>query len=273
MSETAFIETAAGARLSFRLDRAEPSRPWLVFSNSVLTDMSIWDAQIAALHGNCNILRYDQQGHGASSLAADALSFPDYAADLLTVMDACGVSTCCFVGLSMGVPTGLAALSVAPGRFTAFVAVDGVAKSAPGREVFWSERRSTAERDGMATIAAGTVPRWLPGDTDSERARHLADMIAATPVKGFAAATHALQRYDHSAALQLLTCPFLGMAGELDGAMPDAMRTQFGGLANAEFANIPDAGHLPGFQCPEAFNHRLLSFLHSNMPAAFKETS
>ncbi len=33
--------------------------PWVVFSNSLATDHSIWSAQVEALAGRWNILRYD----------------------------------------------------------------------------------------------------------------------------------------------------------------------------------------------------------------------
>jgi pimeloyl-ACP methyl ester carboxylesterase len=126
----------------------------------------------------------------------------------------------------------------------------------------------------MAEIANGTVARWLPGEADaSPLAQRLRRMIAATPVDGFANATHALQSYDHSAALKTLTCPFLGIAGALDGAMPEAMRAQFAGLSTAQFADVPAAGHLPNLQRPAAFNAHLTAFLAPIAQTLTKETS
>lgn len=248
-----------GGQINFRVDGGEGA-PWIVMANSVLTELSIWDAQIAPLIKRFRVLRYDQRGHGASSLPKGPMSFADYGNDLHLLLEDQGIKRCTFVGLSMGVPTGLAALAKAPERFAAFVAVDGVAKSAPGREAFWAERRETARDKGMIEIAKATVSRWLPGATDA-MITSLQDMVAQTPVEGFAAATNALASYDHVEALLHLDGPFLGIAGAEDGAMPDAIRRQFGDLNDARFANIPDAGHLPNFQQARAFNDVLLTFL------------
>ncbi len=38
--------------------------PWVVFSNSLATNLTMWDDQAAALGDRFQILRYDQRGHG-----------------------------------------------------------------------------------------------------------------------------------------------------------------------------------------------------------------
>ncbi len=42
--------------------------PWLVFSNSLMTDLSLWDGQVAAFGAAYRILRYDTRGHGGSAV-------------------------------------------------------------------------------------------------------------------------------------------------------------------------------------------------------------
>lgn len=260
-----------GCRLQARLDGPEEA-PCVVLVNSVLTDLAVWAAQIPALAARYRVLRYDQRGHGGSDAPEGAMDFDRYGADLLAVMDGAGVDRCAVVGLSMGCPTALAATAAAPHRFAAFVAVDGVARSAPGREAFWAERRDTARRDGMQAIADSTAPRWLPGlAPEAEQSQRLRRMIAATPVAGFAAATHALGAYDHAAAAAALACPVLAIAGAEDGAMPEAMARQFGGLPGAQTAVIPGAGHLPNFQTPDAFTRVLLAFLDGKAFQTTKE--
>ncbi|WP_289151919.1 alpha/beta fold hydrolase [uncultured Salipiger sp.] len=261
-----------GGTLHARIEGPDGA-PWVVFSNSVMTDLTVWDAQAAALCGDYRVLRYDQRGHGQSSVFEGPMDFDGYGADLLALLSACGVRDCVFVGLSMGAPTGLAAFAARPDLFAGFVVADGVSKSAPGREAFWTERRDTARAEGMDRIARETAARWMPGVAPEDpRAMALVTMIAATPVEGFAAATHALQSYDQSAALAGLTVPFLGIAGEKDGAMPEAIRTQFGTLPRASFAEIPGAGHVPNFQTPDAFTTALRTFLDVHAPAKTKET-
>ncbi len=260
MIDTRDIAMPDGHALHVQIEGAEEA-PCVVFSNSVLCDLSIWDAQVAGLKDRFRLLRYDQSGHGRSSLPAEPMNFEGYGADLLAVLDGCGIDRCVFVGLSMGVPTGLAAYQTAPDRFTAFVAVDGMAKST-GRAAFWAERRETVQNAGMEEIAQSTALRWLPGCTDTDAIVETAkQMIQKTPVDGFSAATHALGGYNFSAALDAISVPFLGIFGALDGAMPQIMPEQFGAIPDAEFAEIQAAGHIPNFQNPDAFNAVLGTFL------------
>ncbi len=260
VTATRTIKLPDGGHLNARVDGPEGA-PWIVFANSVLSDLTSWDAQVANLKDRFRLLRFDQRGHGRSTLPAGPLTFEDYGADLLTVLDDCGVDHCIFVGLSMGVPTGLAAYRASPGRFIAFVAVDGMAKST-GRAAFWTERRETAQNIGMGEIAESTALRWLPGCQESSpTVVDAKKMIEATSVEGFSAATHALEGYDYSDAFNAFAIPFLGIAGALDGAMPKTMPEQFGPIPDSEFCEIPAAGHIPNFQNPDAFNSVLGTFL------------
>jgi pimeloyl-ACP methyl ester carboxylesterase len=96
---------------------------------------------------------------------------------------------------------------------------------------------------------------------DDPRAQRLCEMIAATPVESFAAATWALQSYDLSAVVPTVSCPLLALTGALDGAMPEIVATQFSAAPDARFDSIAQAGHIPNFQAPEAFNAALTAFL------------
>lgn len=272
-THTQTVALADGGTLNVRIDGPKDA-PWVVMSNSVMTDLGIWDGQVNALSDRYQLLRYDQRGHGASSLPTGPMDFYSYGVDLLAILDACDIERCTFVGLSMGTPTGLAAYAAAPERFEGFVVVDGVARSAAGREAFWTERRDTAQTSGMASIASGTAERWLPGEpADGPTVKALAAMIAATPVEGFAAATHALQSYDFSYVVPRLTCRFLGIFGEKDGTMPEAIYKQFGDLPSATFSEIPGAGHVPNYQNPGTFNDVLSAFLDAAAPETSTETT
>lgn len=272
MGETRTITLPNGVSLNTRIDGPEDA-PCLIFSNSVLTDLSVWDDQASAFSGSYRVIRYDQRGHGASDVTREPMDFNRYGGDVVALLKALGIPRCTFIGLSMGVPTGLAAYAVAPERFERLVAVDGVSRSAPGREAFWGERRDIARDKGMAEIADTNAPRWMPGVDESDPAlTRLKAIIAATPVEGFAAATYALASYDHANVVPMLDLPFLGIAGEKDGAMPETVRKHFGDVPGARFADIPGAGHLPNFQEPDAFNAVLAAFLEATAQDLTKET-
>tara|TARA_R110000751_G_scaffold71441_4_gene144765 strand:+ start:27099 stop:27941 length:843 start_codon:yes stop_codon:yes gene_type:complete len=239
--------------------------PWIVFSNSLATDMTVWDAQVAALAGRFRILRYDQAGHGRSGLPQTPINFDDLGDDLLAVMDAASVESATFVGLSMGVPTGLAAHRRAANRFEALVLCDGQAKTAPGGAANWAERIEGAKASGMQTFASETANRWLTDGAAGPTRARLIEMIAATPLDGFEACARALMDYDFAGELTRIACPTLLVAGAEDGAMPESMAAKLKPvISGATLQIIAQAGHVPCFEQPQAFTAVLCAFLDKN---------
>ncbi len=250
------LQAINGTRLKTRIDRAGDGAPWVVFSNSLVTDLSVWDGVVARLSG-WNVLRYDQRGHGGSEIPDGAVDFELLSEDLLAVMDHAGVSRAVCVGLSMGVPTTLAAYAKAPERFAGLVFMDGMAKSAPAAVETWGARIDEGRRLGMDGYAKVTAERWL---TTPDRAEALAAMIAATPFEGFKACATALQGYDYAAVLPGIAVPALLVAGLSDGKIPETMR----GIADsigARFEGVSGAGHVPCFEQPDATAALLSAFL------------
>lgn len=243
------------------LPPASAGAPWIVFGNSLVTDLALWDAQVAALAGDFGILRYDQAGHGHSS-GPESTNLDALGADLLAVMDAADVTRCIYVGLSMGVPTGLAAHKIAADRFLALVLCDGQARTAPGGAAAWADRIAGAEASGMQAFAEATADRWLTETASADTRARLVRMIAATPINGFRSCATALMRYDYTAELARITCPTLLIAGAQDGAMPAGMAANLQpAITGAKLHIIDNAGHVPCFEQPTAFNAALSDFL------------
>lgn len=82
---------AGNCTIHFRVDGIE-NAPWVIFSNSLATNSSMWDAQVAQLATKFRILRYDQRGHGASTVPADPCTFDQLADDLIMLMDVCNIA-------------------------------------------------------------------------------------------------------------------------------------------------------------------------------------
>lgn len=264
-ASSAQIVTVARSSYDLHAELMPPASdhaPWVVFGNSLVTDLTIWDTQLSALVGRYGILRYDQAGHGRSGVPSATLDFDDLGRDLLAVMDAAGVSRAIYVGLSMGVPTGLAAHKLAADRFSALVFSDGQAKTAPGGGAAWAERIEGARATGMDAFAIDTAKRWLTDGVASERRARLTGMIAATPFEGFEICANALKDYDYTAELARIDCPTLLIAGAQDGAMPESMATRLRpAIAGSDLHIIEGAGHVPCFEQPEAFSAILTRFL------------
>lgn len=251
-----------GLAFRCRTDGPGGTAPWIVFANSMLTDLSIWDAQVAALRDRFNILRYDQRGHGGTSVPPGPCDFDQLGGDAVALMDRFAIASATFVGLSMGVTTALHVVRSHPGRIARLVLANGLPATPPGGAKAWQERIDMARAHGMAHVAARTMERWF---SEEFRAAGKADkpeaVAAAMPLEGYVACARALQDYDLSAAVPRVSVPTLVLAGADDGAVPAAMERMAGEIAGAQMHLVPGAGHIPNHERPEAFNRLLIDFL------------
>jgi 3-oxoadipate enol-lactonase len=257
------IETGAHDGLSFccRLD-GPAGAPWLVMSNSITTDGRIWDAQVPVLAGRFRILRYDQRGHGGTTVPPGPCDFAQLGGDVLALLNHFGIERCTFVGLSMGVPTGLQAFSRAPERFVRLVLVDGQAASSTASAAGWEARIAQVRAAGMEALADATLARWFAPDfVAAGKAAAARAIIAATPAEGFVACARALQAYDFAEVLPRIRVPVRMIAGANDGAIRDNMAALRGRIADAALVTLPAAGHLPNVEQPAAFNTALVEAL------------
>ncbi|KAF9463429.1 Alpha/Beta hydrolase protein [Collybia nuda] len=225
-----------------------PTSPWIVFANSLLTDLSMWGYLIPYLISDSyNILIHSQRGHGLSTLpSTEATTIPSLASDIANLLKQLNIPTPIHtvVGVSQG---GAAAMSF--GRTyhnltRSVVICDTAAKTPAGNKEAWagrigmvyggdmSQRAEYASKVGMLKLAEATVPRWFPSPSKCannesqrvERARWLAKMVENTPVEGFVAGAGALSDYDLSHSEQPGNSLFLSpvgrvllVAGSLDG--------------------------------------------------------
>ena len=76
--------------------------PAIIFSNSLGTDMRMWDCQIKALTDKFCVVRYDTRGHGQSSPVEGPYSFDMLENDVITILDDLQIEKAHFIGLSIG---------------------------------------------------------------------------------------------------------------------------------------------------------------------------
>lgn len=252
-----------GLALRCRLEGPEGA-PWLLLSNSLMTDLTLWDAQVAAWGDRFRILRYDQRGHGGSGLTPAPVTLGRLVEDALALLDHFRIDRAVVAGVSMGAATALGLAGRHPGRVLGVLASDGQARTTPGGAASWQERIAFARDNGMRAVVEATVARWFrPGfvernDADFQRA--LA-MMSDTSLDGYVACATALTQYDFEAELGAIQVPVLLVAGAQDGAMPAAMRALRDRIPGAQFAEIAESGHLPNLERAAAFNAAAEAFL------------
>src|SRR2546423_9378010 len=194
--------------------------PWLVLSNSLATDLSMWDAQARDLSGAFRVLRYDQRGHGKTDAPAGRYTFDTLIADALALMDALGIGKAHFAGLSMGGATALGLAQRHLDRIERAIVADSGCASTPQSAQQWEERIALAQQGGMEPLVEPTVTRWFPPDVVAKKPPYLDKvraMIRATPLNGFIGCAAALGDHDFRSGVAATKPPVLFIAGRKDG--------------------------------------------------------
>ncbi len=257
---------ANGITINYQVDGPEGA-PWIVLSNSLATNLAMWDQQADDFKGAFRVLRYDQRGHGGTDAPAGRYTFEQLIADALALMDGLGIKKAHFGGLSMGGATALGFAQKHPDRLDKVIVCDTPCQSTPTSSQQWEERILIAQQQGMEPLVEPTVGRWFPPDVMAAKPPHVdkvRQMVRTTPVNGFIGCAAALANHDYASAVATVTRPVLFMAGEKDGVTPVAMRKLSAALPGSRYVELPSAGHISNMDQPEGFTWAIADFLKTS---------
>ncbi len=236
--------------------------PVLLMSNSLGTDLRMWDPQMPELTKHFRVVRYDSRGHGASVAEPGPYTIEQLGRDAVAILDKLGIEKAHFVGLSKGGMVGQWLLAHAPGRILRAVLAN--TSSYMAMPDVWNARANTALAEGMSALATPTIERWFTREFRRRNEKIISDikeMVARTPAEGYAACCLAIRDMDQRQAVRSIRKPVLVILGQHDPATPPAA-----GLALAE--SIPgarvvtlEAAHLSNIEAAPAFTNALIGFL------------
>ena len=240
----------------------------VVFMHGIGGNRSNWDEQVAHFGERYHAVAWDARGYGDSDDYPDALSFPDFAADLHRLLDHLAVPAAHLVGLSMGGRIALDFYEQAPERVLSLGLVD----TFPGYDdSFTAEAREKFIRLRKQPLLEGKEPRDIapvvaktlisPSATPAHYARLIASMTALHK-ESYIKALEAMTRYAPVAKLGAIRVPALVVVGADDRLTPPSVaREMVTAIPNARLAILRRAGHLSNIEQPEWFNRVLEEFL------------
>lgn len=256
------ILTGDGARIAYRLD-GEPGLPVLVLSNSIATDLHMWDAQIPALSRHFRVLRYDARGHGGSDSPAGAYSLDRLGRDVLELLDALGLERVHFLGLSLGGFVGQWLAVHAPERIDRLVLSNTAAHLGPAA-VFDERIREARAATGMQAIGDRFLRDWFPAsmlDAADPRVAPFRATLSKQDAVGLAGNFAAVRDADLRRTIALIAAPTLVIAGESDPVTLAAHgRAIAATIPGARFVLLPVV-HMANVESADAFERAVLDFL------------
>jgi len=250
-----------GERFNCRVE-GEAAAPTLVLSNSLGTNLAMWDAQMPAFSERFRVVRYDSRGHGASAVTPGPYTIERLARDVIALLDTLDIKRAHFCGLSMGGAVGMWLGANVPERIDRLVLCNTSPKIY-SPEV-WNTRIDTVRKGGVAGIADAVLKGWFTAHFHEREPQTLArmrTMLATTPTEGYVACCAALRDMDQWEALARIKRPTLVIAGTHDPATPPAAaKRMVESIKGSRYVEL-DAAHISNVEAADGFTKAVTDFL------------
>ena len=279
------VESFDGTQIAVRA-AGDPEAPVVLLAHGFSLDMSSWWAVWPELAKDFRVIALDLRSHGASGRAVHGdLSLRAMGRDLAAVLEAVAPDRrAVVVGHSMGAVAILALAEQRPELFgpcIAGVALIGAASS----DLLWGAMGSVTEllrpRLGSLQAAARRVdglrravlasPTGLSGvvarvtqfgpNAPKDVVDHVVALAESTASEVWTDALPELMEMDLRHAVPRVRVPAIVLVGEFDRVTPPAGAVALAGaLPEGRLVVIPDAGHIPMLERPEAVVRELDGF-------------
>lgn len=239
-----------------------PNSPVLIFSNSLGSEMLMWDELVPFLLPYFRVLRYDTRGHGGSEITPEPYSIALLGQDVIDLLDELKIDEAYFCGLSMGGLIGQWLGINYPNRIKKLIVSNTGAKI--GNDERWNGRIETIKANGMQAIVDDTMERWFTENFRNHNPQRVAEtkaMFLRSDILGYSNCCAAIRDADFRESLSQVSVETLVITGDEDPVT---------NVAQAEFIaeNIPNARlkvlharHLASTELPEEYAQVLIDFI------------
>lgn len=239
-----------------------PNSPVLIFSNSLGTNMTMWDQVVPLLLSYFQVVRYDTRGHGNSDTTPEPYDVKLLGEDVIELLDKLNFDKVHFCGLSMGGQIGQWLGIHHPERLNKLILSNTAAQI--GTDKKWNDRIELTKKEGMTAIWQGTQKVWFTDgflDTEAAKIDAMQSMFLANNVHGYTNCCAAVRDADFSDDLNKISTETLVIAGSSDPATTVAdAEWMVENIPHSKLAVIP-AKHIPSIERPEVFADAIINFL------------
>jgi pimeloyl-ACP methyl ester carboxylesterase len=253
---TGTAKSADGVPISYEVHGQGPLT--LVFVHGWSCDRTYWRRQIDAFSTDHRVVTLDLAGHGASGTGRTAWSIPNFANDVVAVIQALNARNVVVIGHSLGGPVAAEAGRLLPDRVTGVIGVDAFFDG-------WSDPEHTKFVDQLRpNFAAGTrafvrKALFLP-TSPAALADSISNSMAAAPPDIALPALDSLLAWSldrQDTVVSTLRAP----TGLIMTAGGRKATTRFqrsrGNQPSIGIDELPGSGHFLMLEVPEAFNAEL----------------
>ncbi len=254
-----------GTTLHYELDGPEAA-PVVALSNSLSTDLRMWNPQYATLAAKYRVLRYDVRGHGKSAPSPAPYSVEILADDLAGLLTTLNLASAHIVGLSLGGMTAQLLAIRHPALVASLALVATTCQPPFGTADAWAKRAQEVRDTGdFSLVEAPMLDRWLTRRFRRANPAGVAlvrEMIQGTSIEGYVGACHAIGGLDACGKLRNFEKPVRIWAGEEDpGTTVEDAQQIAAGIPRAKLVVVEHARHLLNWDAEAQFTPSLLAWL------------
>jgi 3-oxoadipate enol-lactonase len=212
-----------------------------------------WARVIPRLARGRRVIAPDLVGAGRSEKPPGPVSIEDQADAMAALLRACGIGTADVMGGALGSLVAVVLARRHPDLVGRLV-LCAVADDMSGRtEAYLADRAARVRREGMRTVVDSSLANAFPEAFEADRAAYRPIWLANDPAS-YAELSLALARLRLSGSdWAAITAPTLVVSGAHDFIWPPPLGQAVAArIKGARFAVLPDAGHFPHLQTPEA---------------------
>jgi 3-oxoadipate enol-lactonase len=261
-TEIHYFTTGDGCRIAYRIDGLA-GKPVLVLSNSIATNLHMWDEQIPVLTKHFQILRFDTRGNGLSAAPEGDYSIDRMGLDLLELLDSLQIDRIHFCGLSLGGLIGQWLGIHASQRIDKLILANTSSYLGPHNR--WNDLIKTLQTGGsMESFADMFINNWFPKDYDQQYPDVVAkfrSMVLTTTPRGLAGSFAAVRDADMRKTISLIPHKTLIIGGMYDSVtLPGHSEAIAETVPHAKLVLLPVV-HLSNVESGEVFQKTILNFL------------
>jgi 3-oxoadipate enol-lactonase len=257
------IKTDDGCTIHVEVEGPQDA-PVLMLSNSLGTNLHMWDEQVGPFTRSFRLVRYDRRGHGQSSVPKGPYTMQRLGRDVVNVLDGLGVQKINWCGLSMGGMVGMWLGANAANRIEKLI-LSNTAAYFPDRTA-WDGRIKLVREKGLAGIVDANMERWFTKDFRQRSPSAMAKMreiFLATKIDGYVGCGEAIRDMDHRPLLSKISAPTLVIAGKYDPATTlEAGEFIKEHIPRAKLAVLA-AAHISNLEQPQVYADTVSEFLLS----------
>jgi 3-oxoadipate enol-lactonase len=234
----------------------------LMLSNSLGTNLHMWDDQSSAWSRHFRLVRYDRRGHGKSSVPKGPYPMERLGRDVLAVIDALGIAKINWCGLSMGGMVGQWLGANAANRIDKLILSNTSSYFAD--KSMWEGRLKTVREKGLAAIVDANMERWFTKefrDRNPQVIARMREIFLATNPDGYIGCGEGIRDMDHRALLGKITAPTLVIAGRHDPATTLEANEYIRQHIPGAKLTVLETAHIANVEEPQLYADTVLKFL------------